>query len=180
MCIGDCIVDIRESIQATKTENAGQNTYVLPRIVKINAQNTESFIRDKAEAVNSDNLLSLPDDAEDRLHDVDLKGIISDDSKKGAATLLYGRAGVGKTSLARRAMHEWSERRWGMGYTLMFLLDMHEQCDVITMSHEALIENSVYKFSRHHPQLPLWMENNEDRMLIWFGKYMLMFSKYVT
>ena len=173
--IAPFVGDLKVIVSQTSTKQTASNhdRYVTPLMVKEDEKKRSCFIRDKLETSyheTSDRGPSRPSDIE--LDYAQLSDILPKQSK-WSSSLLYGRAGVGKTMLAHWLMGEWCEGRWGTEYTAMFILDVHELGKIetrMTLS-DLLVHNSVHKTTQIYPQLPLWLDKNQKQTLIWLGTY---------
>ena len=167
-CITSYFIEVSEAEKQIKRE--GDTTcFIPPRMIKEEGKQRDSFVRDRLEGLCHPHITCTEEPAQD---DIDPSDIVIPPCVKGSTALLYGRAGVGKTKLARWAMREWMEGRWGKQYLAMFVLDMHELTSVETCMSldELLTQHAVFKASQNHPQISRWIAKNAERVLIWFGK----------
>ena len=84
-----------------------------------------------------------------------------------------GRAGIGKTTLVQWLLNQWAQKKWAKKYTCAFMLNLrflfvHEYRVSLI---ELLTMCSLYNVGGQHLQLGLWMENCQQKLLLFMGKY---------
>ena len=95
-------------------------------------------------------------------------------TKRTKSIPVYGKPGIGKTTLANFRLQQWLEGKWEPDFSFFFLLDTAHFADAGTKEMtlmEMLTKHSKGTIGMKYPQFPLWMKNNAERIIIWFGKY---------
>ena len=93
----------------------------------------------------------------------------------GMMVLLRGRAGIGKTTLVQWLLHEWANQRWAADKSCAFMLNLRY---LMVYNYKMTLRDLFTKCSLYcpdgdHPQLSVWMNNWQEKLLLYIGNFHL-------
>lgn len=106
------------------------------------------------------------------LIETDMDGLISN-IDDGGLILVYGRAGVGKTTLIQKLTRMWAKKEWAKGYGAVFIYNMRyispKDNRPMTLA-EFLHGYMLHKPKKFHPTISKGISREGKGWIIFMGK----------